>query len=65
VKLFQIFERFMNVSSTEENPCKDSKECISVSKNNCRGRKIFPVNGFEVGNQFRGDEESVEKEKEF
>jgi hypothetical protein len=53
MKLFQIFERFMNFSSTEENPCKGSKECVSGSKNNRRGCKICPANRFEVKIQFR------------
>jgi hypothetical protein len=48
VKLFQILERFTNFSSTEENPCKGSKERISGSKNNRRGRKIYPSNRSEV-----------------
>ena len=65
VKFFQIFERFMNFSSAEENPCKGSKEHVSGSKNNRRGHKIHPANRSEVKIQFRRDEESTEKTKEF
>jgi hypothetical protein len=65
VKFFQIFERFTNLSSAEENPCKGSKECVSGSKNNRRGRKICPTNRSEAEIQFRRDEESAEKAKEF
>jgi hypothetical protein len=43
MKFFQIFERFMNFSSIEENPCKGSKERISGSKNNHRSHKIHPT----------------------
>jgi hypothetical protein len=65
VKFFQILERFTNFSSTEENPCKGSKERVSGSKNNRRGRKICPTNRSEAEIQFRRDKESAEKEKEF
>jgi hypothetical protein len=65
VKFFQIFERFTNFSSAEENPCKGSKDRISGSKNNRRGRKICPANRSEAEIQFRRDEESAEKAKEF
>jgi hypothetical protein len=33
MKFFQIFERLMNFSSTEENPCKGSKEHVKGDKN--------------------------------
>jgi hypothetical protein len=65
VKFFQIFERFTNLSSTEENPCKGSKERVSGSKNNRRSCKIFLTNRSKAEIQFRRDEESTEKEKEF
>ena len=48
VKFFQIFERFTNLSSAEENPCKGSKERVLGSKNNHRGRKICPTNRSEA-----------------
>jgi hypothetical protein len=63
VKFFQIFERFTNFSSAEENPCKGSKERVSGSKNNHHGRKICPANRSEAEIQFRRDEESAEKAK--
>jgi hypothetical protein len=65
MKFFQIFERFTNFSSAEENPCKGSKERISGSKNNRRGHKICLANRSEAEIEFRRDEESAEKAKEF
>jgi hypothetical protein len=65
VKFFQIFERFTNFSSAEENPCKGSEKHVSCSKNNRRGHKICPANRSEAKIQFRRDEESTEKAKEF
>jgi hypothetical protein len=65
VKFFQIFERFTNFSSAGENSCKGSKERVSGSKNNRRGRKICPTSRSEAEIQFRRDEESTEKAKEF
>jgi hypothetical protein len=65
MKFFQIFERFTNFSSVEENPCKGSKERISGSKNNRQSHNIFPTNRSKEEIQFRRDEESAEKEKEF
>jgi hypothetical protein len=65
VKFFQIFERFTNFSSAEENPCKGSKERVSGSKNNHHGRNICPANISEAEIQFRRDEESAEKAKKF
>jgi hypothetical protein len=64
VKFFQIFERFTNFSSEEENSCKGSEERISCSKKNRCGRKIHPANRSEAGIQFRRDEERAEKTKE-
>jgi hypothetical protein len=65
MKFFQIFERFTNFFSAEENLCKGSKEGVSGSKNNRRGRNICPTNRSEAEIQFRRDEESAEKVKEF
>jgi hypothetical protein len=55
----------MNFSSAEENPCKGSKEHVSSSKNNRRGCNICPMNRSKAEIQFRRDEDSMEKEKEF
>ena len=65
MKFFQIFERFTNFSSTEENSCKGSKECVLGSKNNHHSHKIFPTNKSKAEIQFRRDKESTEKAKEF
>jgi hypothetical protein len=65
VKFFQIFERFTNFSSAEENPCKGSKERVSGSKNNRRGRKICPANRSEVKSSSEGTKRARKRQKNF
>jgi hypothetical protein len=65
MKFFQIFERITNVSSVEENSFKHNKDCVRGAKNSHRDRKICPTKISEAEIQFRRDEESVEKVKEF
>jgi hypothetical protein len=59
VNFFQIFERFTDPSST------GAKNASQVQRTTVRGRKIRPENGSEAGNQFRRDEESEERRKNF
>jgi hypothetical protein len=53
------------ISFAGENFDKFDKDRIKHARNNHCGHKSHPVNGSEAGNQFRRDEESVEKAKEF
>jgi hypothetical protein len=64
-KFFQIFERFTNFFFHRRKFPQYNKDCVKSSKNNRRSHKICPTNIFEVEIQFRRDEESAEKVKEF
>jgi hypothetical protein len=65
VKFFQIFERITNFSSAGENSFKHSKDRVRGAKNSRRSSKIRPPKRSEAEIQFRRDEESAEKAKEF
>ena len=58
IKSLQIGERSVNL-------CKSCKEHVEGAKNSHRSYKIRPANRTEVEIQFRRDEESAEKAKEF
>jgi hypothetical protein len=60
-----MFSRFTNFSSTRENPCKNSKKLAKAAKNSGRSHKIHPAKRSEAEIQFKSDEKSVEKAKEF
>ena len=65
VTFFQIFERFRNLFFHRRNSVKFGKDRIKHARNNHYGHKIRPVNRSKAGNQFRREEESGKKAKEF
>jgi hypothetical protein len=64
VKVFQIHERFTNFLLQEKLFARTTKNMLKKQKNR-HSRKIGSANRSEALIEFRKDEESIEKEKEF
>jgi hypothetical protein len=65
VKFFQIRERFTNFLPQEKLFAEAAKNTLKEQRTDRRSRKIGPANRSEALIEFRKDEESAEKEKDF